>query len=731
MPSTWTARAVQRFDARATVDGVTRPASFDVTSSIYEGHPAGAAREPHTTAALEVAPDRAVTKLGTDPFSRPGSWPPRVGDKVVVEQGDGVDWWQVASGTVSATQGAISTSTVRLESIDAVGDLDVHLIRPALLARMHPAGSSTQWRRPGLCSTWLVDYALRAAGFFATPSMAWECVMSAPMMGSAWPEKGILLDCSAKGNPSAGPATVVTPWGLAMAGITATYLLDASTAVPEVTLNLVGTGSGTMTVSIVDADGVGCFVGQDRSGSKDDITYGIVTGGGTATYRLPRSGSQRVAVRFKRSTLSSQTLTIRTDDGREVTRDLTSTGYPTGWAATRVVVEGSGAVGAVQVANDPYPWSMLGHVPNAVIRIKSVDAWSASRDVSRPVADLLADIADAECSAFWIDPETGVFQWAGRGVLEAQTPGPQLTTLASLDDIGWSDDLQATAQTLYLTRQRPSISQRKWCGINVWEGQGAAGFDTVDTYSEGVNVPEDEDWVGLDTTVTIAGADATRWTIRKGTVTAASQVDPSSEAEAWSVLEVAWTLARTGSRSYEWTANINSASTTNEIALKTPQGSLATNIPPYWRDRAMPIMRSYGLARWSDVTDDDPRYTGRKQGARRYDHDCSWYVQDADRLTELRDHLSRELGSWTPTLSDVPVAPDPTIRLGQRRSLVDPRWTGLVIDVIVLAIRRSGGRGVASQSLTCRVIGWSVSGAPADLPRPGFLQSQPGWTIPA
>lgn len=731
---TWGDEAVQPVTARATIGAQTVPVEATVESSLYDAHPAHPSTSPSSTGTLRVGPGRAVTRLAPDPVTRPAGWPPATGTPVTVDVGDGAQWFRQLTGEVDETAGSLATADVTVDAIDHTESLDVPVGSPAVASLQPPIFGSGEWRYVGMCSAWLVDRAARRAGFYAGIPNLWETRLSVPMMGSLVPDSddhGIIMIARRSDGSGASPALVFTSWGVALADFSARYVLPSSIpagAVTEITIDLPPrrAGEGIARVRVYDASTgeTGFQAGYDHD--TDEIFVGTwVQPAGTVSSthrRIPRAGATRMAVRVS-AVDGTQTMLIRRDNDPAVTT-FTETRPEIGlaWSPTHAVAWSAASLGGFTVAASPPAWLALDTARTARIRVKEIGWWVLARDtLDKTSREVLTEIADAECAAYWVDDD-GLFQWAGPGVLEAQQVAVRLTTRDAIRDLPWRRPLAATARQVRLSYGVPAISRRTDRSLILWSGNGATGLQNGDVWEEIAEARDDEDWFGQDWIPTTLSSNSDRSTVREGSTQASEMVNTATEGNTWGNLHVTWTVEEITKRSVKWTAEVHSLPAGHEINLNVPES--ATNLPAWWRGRSQPRLRGYAHARWTEKRDTTPTVTTVTTGPVEYVHECSHYVQDATRRTELRQWLKAEMSRGYPTFGDVPVRPDPRVQVGDLVELEDPDRTGLLLRCVVQGITSAWRDGDASMSLRVRVVS-HVKSAVTDLPDPHWLQSQP------
>src|SRR5699024_512807 len=301
-------------------------------------------------------------------------------------------------------------------------------------ARM-PAGDGDYWRNPGLFGVSIVDRIFRHCGWYATPPMGPGALISAPMQGSAWPERGVLTRAERLSAAGAAPGWITSPWGMVATDLNLTYEPSASRALSS--------GAFEITAMLPPSSGtarVVCWFGGRRiqlTWTDTSVLVSAETGANSFTQwvslaRTPEATA--VTARITRRGAGMVQAAVRTNAETYATGTDVSMGdaYLTA-PMSHATVYGSGRCGAFQVAQST-AWLADGWKPSAAIRAR---AGIPNRlQVLPPVtggncASMLQDLAQAEYATFWID-EKGVMQWWDIDRLESQ---PQVATLTTADHV--------------------------------------------------------------------------------------------------------------------------------------------------------------------------------------------------------------------------------------------------------------------------------------------------------
>ena len=82
-----------------------------------------------------------------------------------------------------------------MELVDHAGRLNRTWSHPALSFRQPSPLDGGRYLAPGIHPAYLTSMAVRKSGFLATPPMPATAMVSVPMLGSMWPERGTLEHC--------------------------------------------------------------------------------------------------------------------------------------------------------------------------------------------------------------------------------------------------------------------------------------------------------------------------------------------------------------------------------------------------------------------------------------------------------------------------------------------------------------------------------------------------------
>ncbi|WP_375425995.1 hypothetical protein [uncultured Friedmanniella sp.] len=724
----WPNNPVRAVTARAILNGQARDVdSLSVKAQMTAELPAlDGASSAVADGSVDWPQQEVVAATIPHPFLRSAgsTWPPVTGSSIALEVGDGLgQWWRQITGLVDSTTGGLDDPTVSSAVIDYVDRLSAKVFEDALLASMPPVIDGSVYRRVGLTGTYVTDLCARAAGFYATSPMTTRTRLSAPCMGSLWPERGSCNRADTWTDPGTGaPNWKATSWGLAAWDVNADWQLTSPAELPELTVSLTDQALGdSQTVALVDDNGVGVAM---QHAADDTLRIGFRTPGQDLVNTIDRAGVEKAAVRV---TLAGTTLTVTlmTADDRTITASSTNATF-SGWTATRCLLQGPGAMGGVLVENNqPVPWTSVHTTPTAIMKVTSIPWLQAMPALNGDTAlDLLTEQAAAVGASMWID-SLGRLRWQEQGSLERRAAITTKTTDLTIDGMSWVDDYSRVRSQITIKRREPAISRFNYPGVLLWQSNDetlAAGQELVSW----LEPPADTDWLMVDdlhrVLNTTTGSD-----IILGSWYSAILVGTAADSDQdWaSNAQYNATLVRVG-QVYKLTQDAGTLPSGRTVATKTLND--APNLPKSWRGRSMPILRGKARVDWSDQT--TVIDTGATAAIASYEHDSGWWVQDGLRQAGLAAWLTDRLAAPQPQITAVQIDADPRLELGDKVTLIDPHRTGLTIDLVITSIDQGYGSDAPTMTLAGRVTRVEQTYTVSD-PASSWQALLDGWTTTA
>ena len=665
-----------------------------------------------------AGPDQAVNGTGVEAatgsivLARPmvlsdrgwSAWidsPPRDGEPVLVDitVDDAEHWHRKFTGKVVGSSGSVDEIGVSMSIRDDTGWLSKPVSLPAVGAR-HPSPlDGGKWMTPGLHPTWVVGSAVRRCGFYATPPMPRSAVVSVPMLGSMWPERGTMTHCqtlvdqgAADTTPADLPVMERTWWGLTPSNVWARYR-------PHLT--------GERFASLKNTWGLRLMVGRPR----DYPAFVELYWPGDTSIMI-QVKKKAIVVETQRGYLSNgyrrvlhsrtRTLTTAQREGRGFQLDI--------WLHSGGKVE-IGIDGDFHVYEDPlirWPEAMIDAdlqevrvaVRPAATRIgglivavtpdrrqlgewsrryrPDVDSWTmlaGTPEVSRkPAIEIIREYAEALLANVWIDKD-GLLRDVSRGQMDAR-PSARTLTLDDVQAPPWRLDRGSVVSTVDVDFTVPTMDHRRTSAgyrSEVWEGPR----DTLEpgqTWEQIIRVPDAEDWIVVDRALSeLDRSTAGRVNHGRGSWIGGTLVAPPDSDE-----DVTPGPVPTGWYSTAvWTAGprqIGLRVVYNPPAGETRHMEMSTaEIPGMWRTfiGRGAILRARAKQTWADGRLPFPVQTGAVlEEVTPYVHPGGRWIQSEYIAAFYADRLAAQfaapLASWGPLVMG---APDPDLDLGDTITL--------------------------------------------------------------
>lgn len=612
-------------------------------------------------------------------------------------------------GRVSDTSAASDSRVSTVGFTDLYRSLDRDITWEGMAARMPAEGDAAYWRNPGLFGVSIVDRIFRHCGWYATPPMDTGALISAPMQGSAWAERGKVTRAERLSAPGAAPGWITSPWGMLATDLNLTYEPSASRALSS--------GAFEITAMLPPSSGTAravCWFGGRRIQvvwTDATVYVSAETGANTFTQlvslaRTPEATA--VTARITRRGAGVVQAAMRTNAGTLATGTDVSMGdaYLTA-PLSHVTVLGDGRCGAFQVAQST-AWLADGWKPSAVIRAR---AGIPNRlEVLPPVIDqncasMLQQLAQAEYATFWID-EKGVMQWWDIDRLEAQPQVATLTTADHVTRLEWSQALSSVYRRAVVswtdTARDVSFRDR----VEFWRGGG--GSLTVgagELIEEIVSPSGGEVWLMPDLAPNELNVSGSFDDYNMGIGSWFGGVYDSTDS--WSVGSHV-TVAPVGPDAFKVTTITSSTGTPRAMIQKTPPPSATTAIWPGRRNENLPILR--GKLKYTLVDESATSTLTGPPMAPEFTVDCGWWIQYADEAQWLADKYASRITVPSPELGEVGIVPAPGLQLGDKITIAAPDVVGLQIQGLVYADSRSISAGSGfSMDHTIRVRPIAVS----------------------
>lgn len=667
-------------------------------------------------------------RVGT-PWTR-RDWP-ALGDRVTVSASDGTNAHKLFTGLVDGSVSSLSGMGVSIPLVDDTDRLSALVSHEAVFRTMPPR--STQGagdrRLTGMVSTWVTNLAARAAGYYSTPPQGGYCVVSAPLAGSSWPERGV-LDWSGRYNSTANtwstshPGTSALDDSIYMADLMAEYIPDpydlpysggiTASRPLRITLgaNQVLANSGYVDVRWSGA-GWTRFI-QLTVSSTRSLSGRIVSDSdyGNANVVTWISGDDAPEWRFATLTVSRESssvlrFTLETDTGVTHTGTTSAGGTAirdTMWERARIYAPPYVGLNGVQISYGSttpvrgFRRSFLTRPDDPLANLEVMPHLTAT-----PARDLLEEQSEVECAAVWID-EDGILRWLGH---QRMVDGPIVRTLTSSDlaDAEIRVDSQDVRRQVTGTYTTWATKTTKTSRIIVYEGPKDE-LEAGDHAEQIISPPDDEEWVMVDSTPREVWGNigTTYFNLGYGSYHGwtALKTDGDEIPFAAGDGENQWAFGRIAPGAWKWEFTVNKLPSGAD-RLKTSTRSEETQyVKATYRGRGLPLLRAMGRA-----TSVEDVYTPGATGpswAPDLEVDFGWWVQHRSQVVTKVQRIANELRKSRATLSGVEALPDPRLQLGDKIRITEASRTGISVVGIVTSVPHDIKAGEHSMTLGLNIL---------------------------
>ena len=455
--------------------------------------------------------------------------PPMPGEAVTIAASmDGGDTKHTRFvGEVDSSGGAINDMGVTMELVDHAGRLNRTWSHPALSFRQPSPLDGGRYLAPGIHPAYLTSMAVRKCGFLATPPMPATAMVSVPMLGSMWPERGTLEHCTildqSENRGTIGddaPECVPTWWGFAVANTWARY----KPARPE---ELRGRLTTTMGVRmLVDPPKdypafVELYWGGDTSVMiqvrRQHVRVECQVGWRPNGWRRVTHTRTRTLTNAQRESGFELDVWLHSGGRVEIVIDGDSHSYDTpliSWPEKMRTTD----LQRVSVAVRPFSTIIGGLIVASTADRSQLGDWTRNfrPEIDRnhmlwgmpaihekPALELCTEQSEGMLSAMWLD-ERGILRYVERHPMDGRKSVRTITE-ADLVSAPWRLDRgsvvsHVSAKWRYPTMNHRRMSSGHW--MEVWESPKDA-LEPGQIWEQIVSVPDDEDWVWVDGSVSI------------------------------------------------------------------------------------------------------------------------------------------------------------------------------------------------------------------------------------
>lgn len=455
--------------------------------------------------------------------------PPAPGEAVILQASTdgGETWVNRLTGVVDDTAGSVGEFTVELNLVDETDRLRRTWSHPALSFRQPSPLDGGRYLAPGIHPAYLTSMAVRKCGFLATPPMPATAMVSVPMLGSMWPERGTLEHCTildqSENRGTIGddaPECVPTWWGFAVANTWARY----KPARPE---DLRGRLTTTMGVRmLVDPPKdypafVELYWGGDTSVMiqvrRQHVRVECQVGWRPNGWRRVTHTRTRTLTNAQRESGFELDVWLHSGGRVEIVIDGDSHSYDTpliSWPEKMRTTD----LQRVSVAVRPFSTIIGGLIVASTADRSQLGDWTRNFRPeidtnhmlwgmpaihAKPAIELCTEQSEGMLSAMWLD-ERGILRYVERHPMDGRKSVRTITE-ADLVSAPWRLDRgsvvsHVSAKWRYPTMNHRRMSSGHW--MEVWESPKDA-LEPGQIWEQIVDIPDDEDWVWVDGSVQI------------------------------------------------------------------------------------------------------------------------------------------------------------------------------------------------------------------------------------
>lgn len=634
------------------------------------------------------------------PWTRTGNWPPVPGSVVQVDAGTELESFRMLTGVID-TSSAGSDGIISSSIIDPVDRLHRRINLVSYLHSMPPLLEGDPPRNVGMSSDWVADIVLRRCAYFTTPYMGFSYSgVNVPGTGSMIPERGEVIAAGRYGEMNLAAQFLGSTFGWGIYSAEATYTPEGTiTAVAGFTIATLIGSRHEAAASITAVEGAGSWRLTVSAAQALSLSYD-----GTVVVSLPAPVSPRGTRVEARITAGSVALV--TDDGRSV-----SAAHPAGSGVTtapvdsvRIAAQPGANISGIMVANIPNG-TFLDYPLNAnIVGGTSIGPplLASPRIDDRDALDVLAEIAEATCRAFWWD-EDGVFQWHPGDVLLSRDPAHTITSLDSLIDLGWSESLRDTYRAVTVSYKGPSVTMSRSPNVPIWQGYGAS-LESGQIVEEIASPSTTEEWIMPQWSPTVAGgAFVNEHNHGRRSVWGGVVSDGTTTEWAWISNVLTLAFQPIGNLAMKYIYAAGSVPAGSSVQLAFPNDDALSALWGRWRNEKLPLIRAYGRVDWVDSS--VSAGSGPVAGGD-YSHDGGKWVQGISGETpgQVAAFLAEYLCTPRAHANGVRVVHDPRIQVGDVVTVRDEHAHGAELRVLVTRVAQSMRAGEQSMELDFFVI---------------------------
>lgn len=661
---------------------------------------------------IRWAPQTVVQERPESPWQRRASWPPKPGDRVEVWAGDQGTSWRVFTGRIDSSDGTGEGLSSKI-----VDDYDrlSKLVSIEPVAELMPAQQAVEFASWPHAVTgiepWHVAYrAMRAAGYgIAVPSYATGTrLVEAELQGSYAPTVGRLQ--------AAGAISAALAWADGY-----TYLNDGSvrywpSEAPQSLSPTLGAriwlrwhgNRAAATVRFTSGQSIGVTV--ERAGTGINLTYRFWEGETIANedvFPIPVAlgnlqwievwvaPGQQLRIAYPRidtapgapnsSLVEQYPISRAPGDGSVIDEVFVNAFTIAVQVGTATLSQWSGQSSAV----DSSPVRAWG-------KGLSTSMGSSTTISQQNAVDVLADVARKTLTGIWFD-EHGVLNWAPTNTLQEQQPVRTVSTSQDIFSLGWMESLLTVRSQIRVDYRDTALSLSRRKEIVLYQASANRQLEAGEALEEFVGPDADHVWLEPDMQLKKAQDHLERFnsgwdSYFGGTYRVGSGGGETYYWEPWIIY---------GASQIEpdrWIVRLVNNSARN-VSLDVPEYEPETFAR--WQGAGLPIIRGRGLVAFTDAKVSTS--TGAPSWAPALEHDLGVYGKKAD-AERVRDWLAVRLREGIITLTDLEIAYDPRLQLGDVITVESMAFFGFTVDALVIGKGESFDASGAHMTLTVRVL---------------------------
>lgn len=696
---TYAAATVSRPTAVVTVDGVEREIlGAEVAASIPSDLPMSISGGSGITArsgSVQWAQSATVADRAETPWS--GSLPV-AGARVSVAMGDDLGTWPQVVGVITGTAGGTSRSNSS-SFVDLIDKLRRPFSLEAMLRDMPPLLDGGAYRDCGLRVEHIVDRAIRACGFHATPPHTGGRGVSATLQGSMHAEVGAVRASAAilGAGGRKGPALYQAPWGYSAADILTEWTpADPQTLTTAFELTIMADSTHAATTTLT------AYFGTYRVTLNITSTRGLA-GQFDLSTKVSLTPASAGAWSVATLRIEGATWTLKTDSGSVATGTFTIPAAALALPMSHLSLNAPelARVAGVMACWPPAPLSSVTgwartarYAPGFLYQSLGASPAITSRDT----LTLLREVAQALVVSMWID-EAGVLRWVHPDRLRSQTPVRTLTSQDDLLDLEWEDSIDAPRSQVVVKWTQPALSIATRHSIPVWTGSGTTTTNgQVDETI--ITPPNGEDWVMVDAPASLRpSANLARFNSWFGSWYGA-YAQTGTDTTAWPDYDIiASTLARIGPAAWKLSQSTTGLGGWLGAVQRVPEDPAIVSGS---RGSSLPVLRAKCRVDWVDS-----EYTSSILGnpdAAAFVHDVGPWVQGVQPIQLLADFLANQVTRPGPVLRGLSIVPDPRLQLGDQVWVDDTDVTLVRLRAVVTGVRQQAREGEYSMDVDLRIL---------------------------